>query len=188
MYLSDSEIHHRLDVGDLEIEPVLQSNKRLQPATIDVRLGDTFCEFDDTACHSPIDPATDSIADYMHYTEANSDGSYILDTGDFTIATTQERLDLPNDLIAFVHGRSTYGRVGIGVHSTAGLIDPGFSGQITLELFNNGPAPVTLHAGNRIAQLSFAQLGKEAAREYGHEDRNSKYDGQGGPQPARPDQ
>ncbi|MFB6185717.1 MAG: dCTP deaminase, partial [Halobacteriaceae archaeon] len=109
---------------------------------------------------------------------------FILHPGDFVLGTTIEEVKIPPDLIAHVEGRSSLGRLAIVVHATAGLADPGYEGQITLELSNLGSAPVSLTPGMRISQLTFTELSSPAQRPYGP-DRGSKYQGQEGPQPSK---
>jgi dCTP deaminase len=108
----------------------------------------------------------------------------VLHPGDFVLGTTHERVAIPDDLIAHVEGRSSLGRLAIVVHATAGLCDPGYQGQITLELSNLGRAPVSLSPGMRISQLTFTELKTPADRPYGAE-RGSKYQGQSGPQASK---
>jgi len=109
---------------------------------------------------------------------------FILHPGDFVLGTTMERVEIPHDLIAHVEGRSSLGRLAIVVHATAGIVDPGYRGQITLELSNLGSAPVALKPGMRISQLTFTELKSPAQRPYGAE-RGSKYQDQRGPQASR---
>jgi dCTP deaminase len=109
---------------------------------------------------------------------------FILHPGDFVLGTTTERVEIPPDLIAHVQGRSSLGRLAVVVHATAGIVDPGYEGQITLELSNLGTAPVALSPGMRVSQLIFTELSSPAERPYGS-DRDSKYQGQSGPQASR---
>ncbi|MFB6094989.1 MAG: dCTP deaminase, partial [Halodesulfurarchaeum sp.] len=115
---------------------------------------------------------------------ASDEGHFIVHPGDFVLGTTKERVEIPDDLIAHVEGRSSLGRLAIVVHATAGIVDPGYQGQITLELSNLGNAPVALRPGMRISQLTFTELTSPAERPYG-EERGSKYQDQSGPQASR---
>ncbi|MBV0923786.1 dCTP deaminase [Halomicroarcula limicola] len=184
MILSDADIERRLREGDLVVEPLDDPDIQIQPASVDLRLGREFLEFQhaNIPCIHP--NAEAEVADYVEETEIDEDGEYILHPGDFVLGTTHERVEIPDDLIAHVEGRSSLGRLAIVVHATAGLCDPGYEGQITLELSNLGTAPVALTPGMRISQLTFTELKNPAERPYGSE-RGSKYQGQRGPQASK---
>ncbi len=156
MVLSDGEIIEYLSTKELVVEPIERS--QIQPASIDVRLGNTFCVADDSA--TSIIRLNDEI-NYRTFTQ----DKYILLPGQFVLATTVERITLPSHLTAFVEGKSSLGRLGLFIQN-AGWVDPGFSGEITLELFNASRFAIELHAGNRIAQLVIAKTGKEALNPY----------------------
>ncbi len=204
MILSDGDIRRRLDEGSLVVEPLDDPELQIQPASLDMRLGREFLEFQQTnvPCIRPA-RGTDA-ADYtaktvvgtpenqrtLHDFESETDATlqerdeFILHPGDFVLGTTKERVEIPDDLIAHVEGRSSLGRLAIVVHATAGIVDPGYNGQITLELSNLGSAPVALEPDMRISQLTFTELKNRAERPYG-EERGSKYQGQRGPQASR---
>ncbi|MFB6307735.1 MAG: dCTP deaminase [Haloarculaceae archaeon] len=184
MILSDADIRRRLEEGDLEIEPLDDPDIQIQPASVDLRLGREFLEFQhaNIPCIHP--NSEQETEEYTEETVVDEDGEYILHPGDFVLGTTQERVAIPDDLIAHVEGRSSLGRLAIVVHATAGLADPGYQGQITLELSNLGTAPVALTPGMRISQLTFTELSSPAERPYG-EERGSKYQGQSGPQASK---
>ncbi|WP_255152566.1 dCTP deaminase [Halorarius halobius] len=184
MILSDADILRRLDEGDLVVEPLEDPEIQVQPASIDLRLGREFLEFQhaNIGCIHPNDER--EVSEYVDLTEVPEGGEYVLHPGDFVLGTTKERVGIPDDLIAHVEGRSSLGRLAIVVHATAGLCDPGYKGQITLELSNLGRAPVALSPGMRISQLTFTELKTPADRPYGAE-RGSKYQGQSGPQASR---
>ncbi|MHB9288499.1 dCTP deaminase [Halobacteriales archaeon Cl-PHB] len=206
MILSDGDIRRRLEKGDLVVEPLDDPELQIQPASLDMRLGREFLEFQQTnvPCIRPA-RGTDA-ADYTAKTvvgtpenqrtlpdfEDELEGTiqerdeFILHPGDFVLGTTKERVEIPDDLIAHVEGRSSLGRLAIVVHATAGIVDPGYEGQITLELSNLGSAPVALEPDMRISQLTFTELKNRAERPYG-EERGSKYQGQTGPQASRID-
>ncbi|WP_254273606.1 dCTP deaminase [Haloarcula marina] len=184
MILSDADIERRLREGDLVVDPLDDPDIQIQPASIDLRLGREFLEFQhaNIPCIHP--NSEDEVADYVEETTVDEGGEYILHPGDFVLGTTHERVEIPDDLIAHVEGRSSLGRLAIVVHATAGLCDPGYEGQITLELSNLGTAPVALTPGMRISQLTFTELKTPAERPYGA-DRGSKYQGQTGPQASK---
>jgi len=184
MILSDADILRRLEDGDLVVEPLDDPDIQIQPASVDLRLGREFLEFQhaNIPCIHP--DAEAEVDEYVELTEVEEGGEYILHPGDFVLGTTHERVEIPDDLIAHVEGRSSLGRLAIVVHATAGLCDPGFSGKITLELSNLGTAPVALTPGMRISQLTFTELKTPADRPYGAE-RGSKYQDQSGPQASK---
>jgi dCTP deaminase len=181
MILSDADILARLGEGDLVIEPLADVDTQVQPASVDLRLGSEFLEFRRTniACIHPDDAG--EVDEYVRETHVPEGGEFVLHPGDFVLGTTRERVEIPPDLVAHVEGRSSLGRLAIVVHATAGLADPGYHGQITLELSNLGNAPVSLTPGMRISQLTFTELSSPAQRPYGAE-RGSKYQNQDGPQ------
>jgi dCTP deaminase len=184
MILSDDDILARLEAGDLVVDPLDDIDMQVQPASVDLRLGEEFLEFQraNIPCIHP--NREDEISDYVEETVVPEGEEFVLHPGDFVLGTTKERVAIPDDLVAHVEGRSSLGRLAIVVHATAGLADPGYEGQITLELSNLGTAPVALTPGMRISQLTFTELSSPAARPYGAE-RGSKYQGQSGPQASR---
>jgi dCTP deaminase len=184
MILSDADIRRRLEAGDLAIEPLDDPELQIQPASVDLRLGREFLEFQHTNIPCIHPNAEEEVEDYVDETIVPEDGEFILHPGDFVLGTTKERVEIPDDLIAHVEGRSSLGRLAIVVHATAGLADPGYEGQITLELSNLGAAPVALEPDMRISQLTFTELSSPAERPYG-EERGSKYQGQSGPQASK---
>ncbi|WP_439025451.1 dCTP deaminase [Haloarchaeobius sp. DT45] len=184
MILSDGDILRRLEAGDLAIEPLDDIELQVQPASVDLRLGREFLEFEHANIPC-IHPGSESeVSEYVSETVVPEDGEFILHPGDFVLGTTKERVEIPADLIAHVEGRSSLGRLAVVVHATAGLCDPGYRGQITLELSNLGRAPVALNPGMRISQLTFTELKTPAERPYGSE-RGSKYQDQAGPQASK---
>jgi len=184
MILSDADILRRLEEGDLVVEPLDDPDIQIQPASVDLRLGREFLEFQhaNIPCIHP--NSENEVDEYVEETVVEEGDEFILHPGDFVLGTTHERVAIPDDLIAHVEGRSSLGRLAIVVHATAGLADPGFQGHITLELSNLGTAPVALTPGMRISQLTFTELTSPAERPYG-EERGSKYQGQSGPQASR---
>lgn len=156
MILSDKTIMKMLNDNSLSISPF--EKDQIQPASVDVRLGDTFCIVED----SPNGKIT--LENEILYRTIKTD-TYILLPGQFVLATTMEYLKLPDDLTAFVEGRSSLGRMGLFIQN-AGWVDPGFKGEITLELFNANRCAIELKAGRRVGQLVFAKLDEVALNPY----------------------
>ncbi len=165
MILSDKTILQMLDEGTLEISPVTKD--QIQPASVDIRLGNTFSVVEDFS--TGIITMENEIA----YKTIETD-TYILLPGQFVLATTMEYFSLPDDLTAFVEGRSSLGRMGLFIQN-AGWVDPGFKGEITLELFNANRCAIELKAGRRVGQLVFAKMDQAALNPY-----RGKYQGQRG--------
>jgi dCTP deaminase len=184
MMLSDVDIKNRLEDGDLVIEPLADPDLQIQPATVDLRLGRKFREFNNGAI-TGVDPLKEGAhEEYTTETVIEEDEVKVLHADDFMLGTLKERVEIPPDIVAQLNGRSSMGRNGLVVHATAGVVDPGFKGELTLELSNFGQAPVILHPNMRIAQLSFQKLQTPAERPYGSRD-DSKYQNQQGPQASR---
>jgi len=184
MILSDTDILARLHEGDLVIDPLDDVDQQVQPASVDLRLGSEFLEFQRTniSCIHPTHE--EEVGEYISETVVAEGDEFILHPGDFVLGTTKERVEMPVDLVANVEGRSSLGRLAVVVHATAGFVDPGYRGQVTLELSNLGTAPVALTPGMRVSQLVFTELTSPAERPYGSE-RGSKYQDQHGPQASR---
>ncbi len=185
MILSDADIRARLARGDLKVAPLEDERLQIQPASIDVRLADEFVTYlpSQVSCLDPNDPLTLAVASQrlrVPYGDA-----FVLHPGEFALGSTIEEVEIPVDLVATVDGRSSIGRLAVVVHATAGFIDPGFQGQITLELSNIGAIPVKLYPGMRVAQLVFHELKSPAEVPYGAANRGSSYQGQRGPQTSR---
>lgn len=183
MILSDRDLRERLAKGDLVVDPLDDPDVQIQPASIDLRLGHEFRVF-----RTPHIPFIDPLVANVEYTEeivVKGEERFIMHPGEFALGTTFERVEIPADLVARVEGRSSLGRLAIVVHSTAGFIDPGFKGRITLELSNLGRVPIALRPMMRVSQIVVHQMRSPAERPYGHPSRGSKYQGQGGPVPSR---
>lgn len=165
MILSDKTILMMLENGVLRISPL--SKDQVQPASVDVRLGNTFSIVEDSYT------GIITLENEIKYKTIKTD-TYVLLPGQFVLATTMEYLELPNDLTAFVEGRSSLGRMGLFIQN-AGWVDPGFNGEITLELYNANRCAIELKAGRRIGQLVFAKMDNAALNPY-----NGKYQGQKG--------
>jgi dCTP deaminase len=184
MILSDRDIRARLAAGVLKIEPILDAEVQIQPASVDLRLSAEFIVYKPEAisCLDPRQP--ESLAAAAERVIVREGEAFTLHPGDFALGSTIEAVVIPEDLVGQVDGRSSVGRLAIVVHATAGLIDPGFSGQITLELSNIGRIPVRLYPGMRIAQIVFQLMTSPAERPYGQA-RGSSYQSQSGPQLSR---
>ena len=172
--LSDGTIRRLVESGRIRIEP--WDPAMLQPASIDLRLGASFRVF---ANHKI--PAIDLAEPPRNVTEGveiADDESFVIHPGEFVLGRTQEHVELPDDVVARIEGKSSLGRLGLIVHATAGFVDPGFQGTLTLEITNLTRVPIILWPGKPIAQLSFMALDRPAERPYGHPDLGSHYVGQ----------
>ena len=181
MLLSDIDIEDFIDAGEISITPYDRS--LLQPSSIDVRLGLQFRIFNSHR-YTHIDPAQQQD-ELTTLVELSSFGCFILHPGEFALASTKETITLPDTVAARLEGKSSLGRLGLMTHSTAGFIDPGFSGQITLELSNVSNLPIKLYPGMRIGQVCFFQLYSPVKHPYGDECLSSKYQNQRGPTPSQ---
>lgn len=179
--LSDRGIEDALRSGGLIIRPLGENS--IQPASVDIRLSDQVMMFRDVG-RDHIDVREDNV-DLMELTTISEDSPFMLRPGDFVLASTLEWINIPADLVARLDGKSSLGRMGLLIHSTAGFIDPGFSGTITLELSNVSNLPVTLYPRMKIGQLSFQRLECPAERPYGSAGLGSKYQGQVEPTASR---
>ncbi|WP_254543253.1 dCTP deaminase [Halomarina pelagica] len=184
MILADVDILRRLEAGDLVVAPLDDPDLQIQPASIDLRLGREFLEFQRTNIPCIHPNSEQEVEEYVRETVVEDGEEFILHPGDFVLGTTEERVEIPPDLLAHVEGRSSLGRLAIVIHATAGVVDPGYRGQITLELSNLGTAPVALTPGMRVSQLIFTEMKSPAERPYGS-GRGSKYQDQAGPQASR---
>jgi dCTP deaminase len=178
--LSDRTIRRLLDEGRIEIDPYDES--LLQPSSVDVRVDRYFRVFHNA--RYPFIDVREPQEDLTELVEADSE-PFILHPGEFVLGSTLERIRLPDDLVARLEGKSSLGRLGLLIHSTAGFIDPGWDGHVTLELSNVANLPITIYPGMKIGQLSFVQLSEPAESPYGSGGLGSKYQGQKGPTPSR---
>ena len=181
MVLSDSAIRRLVEAGRIGIEPY--DPTLMQPSSLDVRVDRLFRVFRNSRY-----PYIDVKAEQEGLTElvevADTE-PFILHPGEFVLGSTLERVTLPDDLVARLEGKSSLGRLGLLIHSTAGFIDPGFDGHVTLELSNVANLPITIYPGMKIGQLSFVQMSEPAETPYGSGALGSKYQGQRGPTPSR---
>ena len=181
MILSDRSIHEALEKGRIVIEPLLAGG--IQPSSVDLRVDRFFRVFrNDTTPY--IDPKQ-AQEDLTELVEVADDGAFILHPGEFVLGSTLERVKLPNDVVARREGKSSLGRLGLLIHSTAGFVDAGWDGHLTLELSNVANLPIAIYPGMRIGQISVLQMTSEAETPYGSESTGSKYQGQRGPTASR---
>jgi dCTP deaminase len=179
--LSDRDILTEIDKGRVKLDP-FQSDM-VQPSSIDVRLDRLFRVFENHK-YGHIDPA--EVQDELtREVEPDGDEPFILHPGEFVLGSTYELVSLPDDVAARLEGKSSLGRLGLLTHSTAGFIDPGFSGHVTLELANVANLPIKLWPGMKIGQLCFFRLSSAAEHPYGSAKYGSRYQGQRGPTPSR---
>jgi dCTP deaminase len=179
--LSDRDIKAELGAGRIALEPF--EPEMVQPSSIDVRL-DRFFRLFDNHKYPFIDPAVDQ-PELTRFVEVDADQPFILHPGEFVLGSTFELVSLPDDVAARLEGKSSLGRLGLLTHSTAGFIDPGFSGHVTLELSNVATLPIKLWPGMKIGQMCFFRLSSAAERPYGSAEYSSRYQGQRGPTASR---
>jgi dCTP deaminase len=181
MILSDRDLRAEIEAGRLVVEPFDPS--ALQPSSIDLRVGHQFRVFHNA--RYPYIDVRKPLEDLTELVEASQDEPFILHPGEFVLGSTLEIVTLPPDLVARLEGKSSLGRLGLLIHSTAGFVDCGFSGQLTLELSNVANLPITIYPEMRIGQLCVFRLSSPAEKPYGSRDIGSKYHGQIGPTPSR---
>ena len=172
--LSDGTIRRLIAEGRVRVEPF--DDSMVQPASVDLRLGTSFRVFHNHRI-TAIDLA-DPPRNLTEHVEVDEDESFVIHPGEFVLGRTQEHVELPDDIVARIEGKSSLGRLGLIVHATAGFVDPGFKGTLTLEITNLTRVPIILWPGKPIAQLSFMALDQPAERPYGHPDLGSHYHGQ----------
>ena len=181
MVLSDATIARLLEQGRIEIDPYDEA--LLQPSSVDVRVDRLFRVFHNN--RYPFIDVKVEQAELTELVEATDDQPFVLHPGEFVLGSTLERVRLPDDLVARLEGKSSLGRLGLLIHSTAGFIDPGWDGHVTLELSNVANLPITIYPGMKIGQISFMQMSEPARTPYGASQLGSKYKGQEGPTPSR---
>jgi len=179
--LSDSSIREELERGGIVIEPL--GDNAIQPSSVDLRVDRLFRVFrNDTTPY--IDPKQPQ-EDLTELVEVAEDGAFILHPGEFVLGSTFERVALAADIVGRLEGKSSLGRLGLLIHSTAGFVDGGWDGHLTLELSNVANLPIAIYPGMKIGQISFLRMTSEAEQPYGSAARGSKYKGQRGPTPSR---
>ena len=181
MILSDGTIRKLLEDGRIRIEPL--GDDAIQPASVDLRVGHQFRTF--VNHRYPIIDVRLPMDELTQLVEASPEEPFVLHPGEFALASTLERVALPDDLVATLNGKSSLGRLGLVIHQTAGWADPGFEGHLTLELANAANLPITIYPGMKIGQISFMTLDQPAEHPYGSRETGSKYQGQEGPTASR---
>ena len=181
MLMSDRDIRAQIEAGNIGLEPLDMG--LLQPSSFDVRL-DRFFRLFDNHKYAYIDPA-EEMSELTRFVEVAADEAFILHPGEFVLGSTYEFVSLPDNIAARLEGKSSLGRLGLLTHSTAGFVDPGFNGHVTLELANVSNLPIKLWPGMKVGQLCFFQLSSPSETPYGSAKYNSRYQGQRGPTASR---
>jgi dCTP deaminase len=179
--LSDVSIRKAMAEGRVVIEPLMEG--AVQPSSVDLRVDRYFRVFRNHTTPF-IDPKL-AQEDLTELVEVPTEGRFILHPGEFVLGSTLEVVTLPDDLVARLEGKSSLGRLGLLIHSTAGFVDAGWSGHLTLELSNVANLPIAIYPGMKIGQISFIRMTSPAERPYGSAETRSKYQGQRGPTPSR---
>lgn len=179
--LSDRSIREAIKAGRIVIEPL--DDELIQPASVDLRLDAAFRIFRNTS--RPYVDVQQPVDDLTELVEIAPEEPFVIQPGSFCLGSTVETITIPDDIVARVDGKSSLGRLGLLVHATAGYVDPGWTGKLTLELSNQSQMPIALYYGMRIAQISFLEMTTPVERPYGSADLGSKYQGQTGPTPSR---
>jgi dCTP deaminase len=179
--LSDRSIRDEIESGRITIEPF--DEDLIQPSSVDVRVDRRFRVFHNA--RYPYIDVRQPMDDLTELVEVSGDEPFILHPGEFVLGQTLEKVTLPDDLVARLEGKSSLGRLGLLIHSTAGFVDSGFSGNLTLELSNVANLPITIYHGMPIGQISFMRMDGPVERPYGSRETGSKYQGQAEPTPSR---
>ena len=181
MILSDRDIRAQIESGRITIDPF--DPACVQPSSVDLHVDSQFRVFANS--RYPFIDVREEMPDLTELVEVKPDEPFILHPGEFVLGSTLERVAIPDDLVARLEGKSSLGRLGLLIHSTAGYVDPGWDGYLTLELSNVAKMPIALHFGMKIGQLSFLRMSTPVDRPYGSPGLRSKYQGQMGPTPSR---
>jgi dCTP deaminase len=181
MILSDRDIRAHIESGRITIDPF--DPACVQPSSVDLHVDSQFRVFANS--RYPFIDVREEMPDLTELVEVKPDEPFILHPGEFVLGSTLERVAIPDDLVARLEGKSSLGRLGLLIHSTAGYVDPGWDGYLTLELSNVANLPITIYPEMKIGQLSFVQLSEPAEKPYGSAGIGSKYQGQRGPTPSR---
>jgi dCTP deaminase len=179
--LSDVDIRKEIAAGRIEIDPF--DDACVQPSSVDLHVDARFRVF--ANARYPFIDVRREMPDLTELVEVEGDEPFILHPGEFVLGSTFERVRLPEDTVARLEGKSSLGRLGLLIHSTAGYVDPWWDGYLTLELSNVANLPITIYPRMRIGQISFFRLSSPAAVPYGAAERRSKYQGQRGPTASR---
>ena len=181
MILSDRSIREALEAGAIVVDPLLEGG--IQPSSVDLRIDRYFRVFrNDTTPFIDPKQAQEDLTELVEVTDGQA---FILHPGEFVLASTLERVALPPDVVGRLEGKSSLGRLGLLTHATAGFVDSGWDGHLTLELSNVATLPITIYPGMKIGQISFMQMTEPASTPYGSSEIGSKYKGQEGPTPSR---
>jgi dCTP deaminase len=181
MVLSDRSIKAEIEAGRIVIDPYAEA--MVQPSSVDVRVDRCFRVFHNA--RYPFIDVRQPMEDLTELVNVEEEEPFILHPGEFVLAQTLERVQLPDDIVSRLEGKSSLGRLGLLIHSTAGFVDPGFVGNLTLELSNVANLPVTIYYGMPIGQISFMRLDSPVERPYGSGEAGSKYQDQAEPTPSR---
>ena len=181
MVLSDRTIREQIGRGRIVIEPL--DERDIQPASVDLHLDGKILVFRNST--APYIDLRADVPDLTEPVEFKGDQPFILHPGEFVLGSTYEHIEIPDDIVARLEGKSSLGRIGLLIHSTAGYVDPGWRGHLTLELTNVSRLPVTLYYGMRIGQISFQALSTPVDRPYGSAELGSRYQGQQDPTASR---
>ena len=181
MVFSDKDIKNAIQAGIIGIDPYFE--KDVQPASVDLHLDKKLLIFNNS--NAPYIDLKKELPDLNEPIIIKGDEPFIIHPGDFVLGSTLEKISIPNDMVARIEGKSSLGRLGLLIHSTAGFVDPGFSGNLTLELANVSRLTITLYYGMRIGQISFQKMVSEAEKPYGSPELKSRYQGQLDPTESR---
>lgn len=181
MVFSDKDIKEAINNGIIGIDPYFE--KDVQPASVDLHLDKKLLIFNNSS--APFIDLKKELPDLNEPIIIQGDEPFIIHPGDFVLGSTLEKITIPNNMVARIEGKSSLGRLGLLIHSTAGFVDPGFSGNLTLELANVSRLPITLYYGMRIGQISFQKMVSEAEKPYGSPELKSRYQGQLDPTESR---
>jgi dCTP deaminase len=181
MILSDRSIREEIQLGRIEIDPF--DDGCVQPSSVDLHVDGTFRTFHNA--RYPFIDVKKEMPELTELVEVEDGTAFILHPGEFVLGSTLERVRIPDDLVARLEGKSSLGRLGLLIHSTAGYVDPGWNGFLTIELSNVANLPITIYPGMKIGQISFFRLTTPADQPYGSSGRGSKYQGQRGPTASR---
>lgn len=181
MILSDKTIWEELEAGRIVIDPLGEGC--VQPSSVDLHLDQYFRVFRNHSIR--VIDVKEAQEDLTELVEVKAGEALILHPGEFVLGSTSETIGVPDDLVGRLEGKSSLGRLGLLIHSTAGFVDPGFQGHVTLELSNVANLPITLYPGMKIGQISFLRMTSSAVRPYGSGELGSKYQGQRGPTPSK---
>jgi dCTP deaminase len=181
MILSDRTIREEIEAGRIVIDPLGEGC--IQPSSVDLHIDRFFRVFLNHTMR--VIDVREEMEELTELVEVKEDDVFVLHPGEFVLGSTAERVALPDDLVARLEGKSSLGRLGLLIHSTAGFVDAGWDGHLTLELSNVANLPITLYPGMKIGQISFLRMTTAAERPYGSKEVGSKYQGQRGPTPSR---